>query len=179
MPATIRVSWYGGQTSPEPSGANAESGIKFSRDDNQNTGGTPVPIPTSTGTNYSYYKLLAFEVTATAATAISNRRVYLNSSLTTGLYLFFQDQATYTQPTNGNRPADVTSSNGATPSGYTALTATTLGGAHLWDNTSTSCSSTGRKGNFCQIVAGVGNNYAGGASSATALSDLKFAYDEA
>jgi hypothetical protein len=184
MPATIRASWYGGAAS-EPAGVTIETGFKFSRDDNQNSGGTPIPKPTATGTNYSFIKYAALECTgALAGNNINNRRIWLSAAPVTGLYLFFKDQPTYTQPNStqgtaaGNYPADTTASNGAVPTGYTALTATTIGASHLWDNTTTSVGTTGRKGDFVQQVLGVGNDYAGGGGPAIALPDIKYSYDE-
>lgn len=175
MAATIQAKI---STSSGPTNANAETGITFSKDDAA-TGTTPVQIPTSTGTNYSYYKFLYLDVTSGASTSMSNRRVYLSGSPTTGLHLYFKAAASYTQPTGGNTgPADSTSTNNDTPATFTEVTATTLGGAHVWDSGSDSVSSTGRSGDYLQLVFGVGSNYSGGAGSATALPDIKMAYDE-
>jgi hypothetical protein len=171
MAATIRCSYYGASAS-EPAGVTAETGIKLARADAQ-TSTTPTPIPTSTGTNYSWYMLLAFEVTGTGATSISNRRIAAASSFTSGILIFFKDQATYTQPSSGNKPTDSGSAGPATPSTYTNVTTSN----QLWDNTSTSTGTTGRKGDFCQIVGGVDNSYAGGGGNA-ALPNLSMVYDE-
>src|SRR5262245_43367289 len=108
MPATMRASWFGGAAS-EPAGANAETGIKYSRDDNQNTGGTPIPIPTAGGpgaTNYSWQKNLALEVVTAAApaTTITNRTIRVATAPTTGLQLHWKIGA-YAQPAAGNMPA--------------------------------------------------------------------------
>lgn len=178
MPATMRASYYGGSAS-EPAGLNAETGIKFSRDDNQNTGGTPVPIPTAGGpgaTNYSWPKNLALEVTAAAApaTAITNRTVRLATAPAAGLQMHWKTGA-YVQPSNGVMPAANASANDAVPAGYTQMTTT----ATQYDNTSVSGASTGRNGQMVQAVLGVSFNYAGGAGSATALPNMIVAYDEA
>lgn len=172
MAATVRGDYYGASAT-EPAGVTAETGIKWNREDSE-TGTTPIPIPNATGTNYSWYKLLALDVTATAATNITNRRVSLASTATTGLFLYFQDQVTYTQPSSGNKPTD-SGSNGATPAGYT-LMSTSL---QVWDNTSHSTGSSGRNGDFCQIAFGVDNTYTGGAGSAISLPNLTLTYDEA
>ncbi len=153
----------------------AESGLKFNKEDTQ-SGTTPVPIPTATGTNYSWYKMCHLNVDTAGTTNITNRKVYMGSSPTTGLYLFFKDGgATYTQATDGNRPADVGTGPGTLPAGYTAMTTSALG----WDATQVATSSTGRNGNYVTLLFGVSDNYAGGAGSAIALPDLKFQYDEA
>lgn len=176
MAATVRASIYAANAS-EPAGANAEGGIKLNREDTA-TGTTPVPIPTvAAGTNYSWHKNLALEVTTGGATTISNRRVYLSGAPATGLYLFFKASASYVQAALA--AADETTTNGATPAGYTALTATTQGGAHVWHSTGVSAGSTGRNGSFLQLALGVGANYTGGAGSATALPSAILVYDEA
>src|SRR5262245_65443429 len=127
MPATIRAAYFGGAAT-EPAGTNAETGIKFSRDDNQNTGGTPVPIPTAGGpgaTNYSWEKNLALEVTGAAspATAITNRTIRLATAPTTGLQLHWKT-GPYAQPTNGTMPAPSASAKDAVPAGFTLMTTT-------------------------------------------------------
>lgn len=182
MPATIRVSYFGASAS-EPAGATAETGITFSQSDAQvpAAGTSPIPIPTATGTNYSWIMLLAFEVTATSTTSINNRTVKLATSITSGLALFFGNTSTYRRPASGNKPADSGSAGPATPTptgtsapgSYTALTTS----AQQWDNTTTATSSTGRKGNFCELVFGVDNSYAGGGGQAS-LPNLTFTYDE-
>lgn len=171
MAATIRASYYGASAS-EPAGVTAETGIKLARADAQ-TSTTPTPFPTITGTNFSWYMLLAFEVTVTGATSISNRRIAAASSFTTGLAIHFKDQATYTQPSSGNKPTD-SGSNGNVPSTYTQVTTSN----QLWDNTSTSTGTTGRKGDFCQIVGAVDNTFTGGGGNAS-MPNLNFVYDEA
>lgn len=171
MAATLQAQYFGASAS-EPAGANAESGIKFNREDTQ-SGTTPIPIPTATGTKYSWIKNIALAVTGTAATSISNRNVFQASTPTTGLFLFWKATNTYAQAASGNQPTD-SGSNGATPSGYTAMT----GSAAVYDNASVSAGSTGRNGQFCVMVCGVDNTFAGGAGSATALPNIKLQYDE-
>lgn len=176
--ATVRADYYGASAT-EPAGVTAETGITYSLDDAEN-GTTPVVIPNSTGTNFSWYKLLALDVTATAATSLSNRKVSQASTPTTqGIKQWFLDQATYTQPSGANKPADNGSSNGATPTGYTAISTTPA----TWDATSHSAGSSGRNGDFCQIVMGVDTtalvaNGGPGPGSIT-LQTLTLAYDEA
>lgn len=182
MAATIRVSYYGASAG-EPAGSTAETGITFSRSDAKvpAAGTAPTPIPTATGTNYSWIMLLAFEVTATDTTSINNRTVRYATSVTAGLALFFGNTSTYRQPASGNKPADSGSAGPATPTpaganapgSYTGLTTS----AQQWDNTTTATSSTGRKGNFCELVFGADNSYAGGGGQA-ALPNLTMAYDE-
>ena len=174
MAATVRMSYYGGAAT-EPAGASAEGGIKYNRADSL-TGTTPIPRPTSAGTNNSFVKQLALEVTASDATAISNRTIRFNGALATGLGLFFLGHATYLDQTGGTgAPADDGTTNGVTPSGYAAVT----GSAQGYHSNSASAGSTGRNGNFCRTVATVSNNYAGGAGSAITLTDVILGYDEA
>lgn len=171
MAATVRISYFGA-SGTEPAGANAEGGINFNLADSL-TGTTPIQIPTATGTNFSWIKNLALEVTGTAATAITNRQVYLGGTPTSGLKVHFKQDATYNQAASGNRPS-ASGSNGATPSGYTALSTT----PQTYHSGSVSAGSTGRNGDFCVVVCGVDNTYSAGGGSA-ALPDLKINYDEA
>ena len=171
MPATVRVDYFGANAS-EPGGVSAESGITFNREDTQ-TGTTPIPVPSATGTNYSWHKCLALKVTTAAATSLSNRKVGWTSGPTTGLYGYFKGNATYTQPTSGNKPAD-SGSNDATPATWTKITTT----PQVYHSGSVSANSTGRNGDFCQVLFGVDNNYAGGGGSAS-LPNLQISYDEA
>lgn len=180
--ATIRASYYGASAG-EPAGVTAETGITFSKSDAQvpAAGTAPVSIPVATGTNYSWIMLLAFEVTGTGTTTINNRTVKYASSVTAGSAVFFGNTSTYRQPASGNKPTDSGSNGPATPTpagsnapgSYTALTTS----AQQWDNTSTVTSSTGRKGNFCELVYGVDFTYAGGGGQ-EALPNLTMQYDE-
>lgn len=176
MAATVQAQLANGAT---PTLANAETGIRYGRDDNQTSTAT-IPIPTATGTKYSYLKYLALVVTATSTTSITNRRISWATSPATGLFGFFQNQATYTQNNGtqgtaaGNYPADA-GTNGATPSGYTLMSTT----PQLWDNTSVATSSAARNGNYVQTVVGVDFTYAGGGNSATSLPSLTLTFDEA
>lgn len=162
-------------TGASPSWANAEGGVKFNLADSA-TSTTPVAIPTATGTNFSWIKNLALSVTAAGTTAITNRTVKMSGSPTTGLALFFKDVAvaSYAQAASGNRPT-ASGSNGATPSGYTAMTTS----AQQYDNTSHATSATGPNGDICVCVMGVDNTYAGGAGNAISLPDITLQYDEA
>lgn len=183
MAATVRVSYYGASAA-EPAGSTAETGITYSLSDAKQpaSGTSPVQIPTSTGTNYSWIMLLALEVTATAATAITNRTAKLATAITSGLAIFWADQATYRRPVSGNKPSDSGSAGPATPTpagsgapgSYAALTTS----PQQWDNTSVSAGSTGRNGDFIETVGAVDSSYAGGGGQA-ALPDLTVTYDEA
>jgi hypothetical protein len=161
-------------TGASPSWANAEGGIKFNLADSA-TSTTPVAIPTTTGTNFSWIKNLALSVTVAGTTAITNRTVKLSGSPSTGLALFFKDVAvaSYAQAASGNRPTS-SGSNGATPSGYTAMTTT----AQQYDNTSHATSATGPNGDMCVVVMGVDNLYTAGAGNAVSLPDITLSYDE-
>lgn len=174
MAATIQVRIG---TGASVSYADASGGMGFNQEDSLAGTSTPVQVPTSANTtNYSYIKSFVLYVTGTASTNISNRRVAWASNPPTGLYAFWKDvaQASYAQAASGNQPAPG-GSNGAVPSGYTLLSTTPA----LWDNTSTSTGTTGAKGDLCVLVAGVGNNYTGGAGSATSMQTVNFLYDEA
>lgn len=156
--------------------ANAEGGVKFSRDDSINAGTTPVPIPTATGTNYSWIKNLVLAVTTVGTTNMSNRRVSLSATPTTGLTLDFKGVAvaSYAQAATGNMPA-AAGTNGAVPATYTGAT-TSL---QVYDATSVATSSTGPNGQMCVMVMGVDNTYVGGAGSAVSLPNVVLTYDEA
>lgn len=174
MAATVRASYYGASAS-EPAGATAESGIKWGLTDTQNSA-TPVQIPQASGTNFSWYKQLALEVTATSATSISNRKVAIASlpGMPSGLKEHFKAGASYVQASGANKPTDDGTTNGVTPSGYTTLTTTPA----TYDAAGVSAGSAGRNGGFAVVVIGVDNTFAGGAGTAT-MPDLKVSYDEA
>lgn len=156
--------------------ANAEGGITFNLADSATDTTTPISIPTSTGTVFSWIKNLVLAVTGTGTTAITNRRVNQSGSTSTGLALFWKDVATasYAQAASGNRPTS-SGSNGATPSGYTAMTTSPA----QWDNTSHVTSGSGANGDLCVVVLGVDNTYSGGPGSAISLPSIVLTYDEA
>lgn len=154
--------------------ANGEGGFKYNREDTI-SGTTPIPIPTATGTNFSYLKWLALAVTTTGTTSISNRRVQLSATETSGLALFFQGNATYASATSANQPAASGSNGPATPAGFTRAT-TAL---QVYDSASTSSGTTGRNGSYCETCFGVDFSYTGGAGSGIALPDVRLVYDEA
>lgn len=154
--------------------ANAEGGIVWNLADSA-TSTTPVAIPTATGTNYSWIKNLVLAVTVVGTTTISNRTIKMGSSPTTGLALFWKAVAvaSYAQAASGNRPAS-SGSNGATPTGYTAMTTSAV----QYDNTSVASSSTGPNGSMAVCCFGVDNTYTGGAGSAIATPSVILSYDE-
>ncbi|MDD4867963.1 MAG: hypothetical protein PHQ28_12855 [Mycobacterium sp.] len=166
MPATVQASYYGG-SAMEPAGVNAETGIVFSQSDAQApaAGVAPVDKPTVAGTNYSYIMLLAFEVIATAATDLSDRMVFWESTPGAGTQVFFADQATYRRPASGNQPnasgsdgPDTPTPRGAdVPGSYDGITTTPQG----WDATAVSTGSMGRNGDFVELVAGIDSTFAG------------------
>jgi hypothetical protein len=172
--ATVRADYYGASATL-PAGVTAETGAAWSLDDAK-SGTTAIAIPSTTGTNYSWYKYLGLDVTATGTTTLTNRTVASSATLTTGLFLYWQAtaSASYTQPSSGNKPAN-SGSNGATPAGYTLMTTTPA----QYDNTSVATSGTGLNGKLAQIVFGVDNTYTAGAGSAISLGNLLIAYDEA
>lgn len=161
-------------TGASPSYANAETGIVFNLADSQ-TSTTPIAIPTTTGTNFSWIKNLVIAVTVAGTTTLSNRTVKMGSSPTTGLGLFWKAVAvaSYAQASSSNRPSS-SGSNGATPSGYTAMTTT----ATQYDGSSVSSGSTGPNGSLCVCVMSVDNTYSSGAGSAISLPSIILQYDE-
>lgn len=172
MPATVRLDFYGASAT-EPAGSTAETGIKYNREDTK-TGTTAIPKPTVTGTAFSWVKQLALNVTTSFASAITDRGIKLGSALTSGLTMGFLGHATYLDQTGGSGAGADSGSNGAVPSGYTAMTTSN----QTWHAGSVSAGSTGRNGNFCRTALGVDNTYAGGAGSAIAVPDLVAQYTE-
>lgn len=162
-------------TSTGPTLANAEGGCKFTKDDAINSGTTPVNIPSSTGTNYSWKKSFALVVTSGGgSTSLSNRKVKWATSPTTGLHAYFHDQPTYAQAAGGDFTDDVTSNN-KVPTNYTEITTT----AQTWHAGSSAATNSTRNGDYVEVVAGCGSDYAGGAGSAIALPNIQLQYDEA
>lgn len=156
--------------------ASAEGGIVFQLADSATATTPPIPIPTSTGENFSWIKNLVLSVTATGTTTISNRSVYYSGSISTGLALFWEAVAvaSYAQASSGNQPA-ASGSNGATPSGYTAMTSSAV----VYDSTGVSSGSTGPNGKMAVVVLGVSGNYSGGAGSSISLPSIILQYNEA
>lgn len=178
-----------GFTGSGPTGATVDSAdsasIKFGRDDTL-VSTTPIPIPTATGTKFSYIKWVGLDVTGTAATSLSNRKVSIagSPSIPTGCSMWQGGgSTTYTQQngTQGtaaaNYPAD-SASNGATPANQTnqtwaALTTTPT----VYDSSSASTGSTGLNGKYLGLMFGVDNTFTGGGGAA-ALPNVVLQYDE-
>lgn len=162
-------------TGSSVSWANAEGGITWNLADSA-TSTTPIAIPTATGTNYSWIKNLVLAVTVAGTTNITNRTIKMGSSPTTGLTLHWKAVATgsYAQAASGNRPAS-SGTNGATPSGYTAMTTSAV----QYDNTSVATSSTGPNGSMAVCILGVDFSFSGGAGSAISTPSIILSYDEA
>lgn len=162
-------------TGASVSWANAEGGICFDLADSATDTTTPIAVPTATGTVFSWIKNLVLAVTGTGTTTISNRNIYESGAPSTGLALFWKDVAvaSYAQAASGNRPAS-SGSNGATPAGYTAMTASPA----VYDNTSHSSGSTGPNGDMAVVVLGVDHSYVGGPGTAIALPSMLLQYDE-
>ena len=170
MPATVRASIA---TGAGPTLATAETGAKYNREDTLAGTASPIPRPVATGTAFSYRKTFCLDVTATSDTTITNRKIHIASTPTTGLAMWYIDLAdTYTQAT-GNADTDA-GTNGATPTGYTSMPTS----ATLFDSGSDSAGATGRSGDYVGVALGVSNNYAGGAGSAIALPTMTLTYDE-
>lgn len=161
-------------TGSGPSYGSAEGGCTFNLADSL-TSTTPIAIPTSTGTNFSWLKNFVLAVTVAGTTTISNRRVSMSTTASTGLALWWEAVAvaSYAQAASGNRPAS-SGSNGATPSGFTSTTTST----QVYDSSSVSSGSTGPNGKLCVMVAAVDNTYTGGPGSAIALPNILITYDE-
>lgn len=172
MAATVQAQQA---TSTGPTLGNAEGGIKYTKDDAVSSGTTPVDIPSATGTKYSFKHTLALVVTAGGgSTSLSNRKIKVASTPTTGLHLYFKDQATYDQADSSDFTDDATSDN-KVPTGYTEITTT----ATAWDSSSAAATNSTKNGHYVETVLGVGSDYAGGAGSAIALPNIQLQYDEA
>ena len=163
-------------TGSSVSWANAEGGIKWNLADSATDTTTPIAIPTATGTNFSWIKNLVLAVTVTGTTTISNRRIALSGSPSTGLNLWFKAVAvaSYAQATSGNRPSS-SGSNGATPTGYTQITTSNT----VYDSSSVSSGSTGPNGSMAVCVIGCDNLYTGGAGTNVSTPSILLVYDEA
>lgn len=172
MAAVVEASIY---TGAGPTRASAESGgVTFGTSDAVLSTSPVVKPVTADSTNYSWYKVFGLHVSSGGGTTdISNRDIYLGSALATGLYLFFDAAATYTQAAGGNKPADSTASDGAVPTDYTLLTES----PQLYDAASEAATNSARNGDYVQVVAGVGTSFAGGAGDAS-LPNILLDYDE-
>lgn len=169
--AVVRASVWTGSS---PTAATAETGIVFNRAESATSTTETIPKPTSTGTNYSWPKVLALEVTTVGTTTINNRRVHRASAPSAGLTMWYRDDGgTYNRPT-AVAAADNTSTDDATPSGYTAMPSS----ATQYDNTSVATSSTGKNGDYVSVALGVSNLYVGGAGSGIALPNIVLTFDE-
>src|SRR5690606_30938453 len=146
MAATVRVSYASGAG---PTLANAETGIKWNREETLAGETAPVPVPTSTGTNYSWPKPLCLEVTTADTTSISNRRIRASASPATGLSLWYRDDGTTYQRGN-SALTDNASTNNAAPAGFTALPTTDV----VYD-ASPITATAGRNGDFVPFALGV------------------------
>jgi hypothetical protein len=162
-------------TGSSVSWANVEGGCKYNLADSA-TSTTPITVPTATGTVFSWIKNLVLAVTVTGTTAITNRNIYMGSSPSTGLQLFWKAVAvaSYAQAASGNRPSS-SGSNGATPAGYTLMTTSPA----QYDNTSVATSGSGPNGSMAVCVLGTDFSYVGGAGSAISLPNVIIQYDEA
>jgi hypothetical protein len=87
-------------------------------------------------------------VTGTGTTNITNRNIFMSTSATTGLALFWKAVAvaSYAQAASGNRPT-ASGSNGATPSGYTAMTTSAV----QYDNTSVANQAPGQTAQWLYV----------------------------
>ena len=162
-------------TGSSVSWASAEGGITWNLADSA-TSTTPISIPTATGTVFSWIKNLVLSVTVTGTTAITNRTIKMSTSTSTGLALWYKAVAvaSYAQAASGNRPSS-SGSNGATPSGYTAMTTSAV----QYDNTSVATSGSGPNGSMAVAVLGVDFSYAGGPGSNVSTPSVIVGYDEA
>lgn len=171
MAAVVRASYASGAG---PTLATAETGAKYNREESLAGATTPIPKPVATGTAFSWPKIFRLEVTTLdAATSLSNLRHHIASAPSTGLKLWFIDNATTYTQVAALAAADA-GTDDATPGGYT--TAPTS--ATVYDAGSYSAGSTGGKGDYIRYALGVSNLYVGGAGSAIALPNLIFTYDE-
>lgn len=184
MAATTKVYAFDGSG---PTGHDVTVGtgtVSFSRADGYNDTATTIDIPASGNRSFSELRYLALYVTAGGgSTTLSNLRVKEASAITSGLELHTKTsgQATYTQNNGtqgtaaGNYPADDTVTNGAAPTGYTALTTSD----YTYDATGGAATNSAKCGKYLQTVAAVIGSYAGGGNASTALPNITITYDEA
>ncbi len=174
MAIVAEIAYWNGAS--EGAGANAEGGLKFNKADTL-TGTAPVTKPaTADGTAFSYIKCLGIKVTtADAAINLSNYRVYLGSAPATGLVIAADlSSGAFIDQTGGTGAGADSGSDGALPTGFTALTTT----PQVYDSGSDSGSPTGRKGDFCNVVLAVDTTYAGSGGTGVSLPTLNIDFDE-
>lgn len=170
--ATLQARIFVGAS--EGTGATAETGIKFNRDDTATGTTAPIPKPVATGTAFSWPKNLGLYVTAGGgSTTISNRRVRMSAAAATGLALWWKAAAAYAQAT-AVAAAD-SGTNGSTPATYTSMTTSD----QVWQAAGVAATTSARNGDLVVTALGVANNYVGGAGTAVALPDIILTYDEA
>ena len=170
--ATVRASYASGAG---PTLATAETGWKYNREETLAGTTAPIPKPNATGTAFSWPKVARLEVTTLdAATSISNLRHRIQSAPSTGLKLWYRDDATTYTRSTAIASAD-SGTDDSTPAGYTTCPTSDT----VYDSGSYAASSTGGKGDYLSFALGVSNLYVGGAGSAIALPNLVLTYDEA
>lgn len=184
MAATTKVYTFDGAG---PTGHDVTVGtdvVSFSRSDTFDDVAATIDIPSSGNRKFSYLRYLALYVTAGGgSTTLSNLRIKLASSITSGLELHTKTsgQSTYTQNNGtqgtaaGNYPADDAVTNGTAPTGYTALSTSDV----TYDATGGAATNSAKAGKYAQTVAAVIGSYAGGGNANTALPNITITYDEA
>ena len=157
--------------------------VSFSRADAYNDTASPITIPGAGARKFSYIRYGSlYTNTGGGTTTLSNLRASLASGAAAGLTVHFQGQTTYAQNNGtqgtaaGNYPADDAVTNGAAPTGYTAMTTS----AQVYDATGGAATNGAKSGKYLQLVAAVdGTNFTGGGNLNTALPNITITYDEA
>lgn len=181
--------YHGASGAPTLASVEAPTVMHFNRQDSEGIG-FPVPAPTGgVKSTYSNYKALRFTVSVAGTTTLSNLRIALASAPATGLRAFALTAApaAYTQCTGlgataGNRPADSSAAlaetpHPDTPANYSVIpTSPTF---YVFDTASYPASGVGPFGKFAQVLAGVSDQYAGGAGNNRPLPNFILSYDEA
>ena len=184
MAAVVQVRAWDGAGPSSHDVTSGTGSVSFSRLDAYNDTANPITIGTGSTRRFSYLRYLSLYVNSGGgSTSLSNLRIKLASSITSGLEVHTKTsgQATYTQNTGatgtsaGQYPADDSVTNGAAPTGYTALTTSDT----VYDATGAAATNSTKCGLYAQCVAAVAAAYAGGGNASTALPNLTFTYDEA
>jgi hypothetical protein len=183
MAAVTQVRAWDGSGPTSHDVTSGTGSVSFSRSDTYNDTASPITIPTGSTRRFSYYRQLSLYVSSGGgSTTLSNLRIKLASSITSGLevHTLTGGASSYVQnngsqgTSSGNYPADDSVTNGAAPTNYTALSTSD----YTYDSTGGSATNSAKCGKYAQTVAAVAAAYAGGGNASTALPNLTITYDE-
>ncbi len=171
MAATVDTKINTGAT---PTLATAEGGgVGWGLADVKDASASPVTVPIAAGTTFTYAKTFHLEPTAGGGTtSLSQRKIKFNTAPATGLAGWFKALVTYAQAVAA--AAVDAGTNGATPAGYTAMTTA----FQTWDAAAAAAANNTKNGQYVVVALGVDFLFAGGASSASPVPDIKLQYLE-